>query len=106
LKELAERHAALVRPEVTPYLVLNPTLRRQKLANGVAVRSYSGYDPLVLNEDLHEVLSLFKADEPVAATLARLKAEHDVDFPPELLRELWMHEVVVPPPPREKTDEA
>ena len=93
LPELQSRLDAAASPQPTPFLVLNPSLRKHKLDLGVAVRTYSPYDPMFITNDLYELLEKFGNTEPAAATLQRL----GVELPPELVRDLWLHEILVPP---------
>jgi Fe-S-cluster containining protein len=97
LVELGVHHQALAQPSPTPLLVLSPRLRPTKVDGGYAVRPYSSYDALVISDDLHAVLSELRPDVPAAETFARLEREHGVVMPPELLLELWNHEILVPP---------
>lgn len=97
LADLVIAHDALTRPAPTEYLVLAPKLRKQVVPGGVAVRGYSGYDPMVLSDDLHAILSELRPDEKASATWDRIEREHGVRVPEELVTSLWLHEILVPP---------
>lgn len=99
--DLVIAHDALTRPSPTEYLVLSPKLRKQAVPGGVAVRGYSGYDPMVLSDDLHAILSELRPGEKASATWERVEREHGVRMPEELVTSLWLHEILVPPPPPE-----
>lgn len=104
LERLASTYEAVTKPKLLPLLVVNPELKKDRVAGGVAVASYSRYDVLRLSDDLMAVLGELKADEPVDAMIARMKRDHDVDVPRDLLIELQTHEVLVPPKDRERSE--
>lgn len=94
LDALARAHDAVTTPQLRKHLVLHPTL---KSSGARTVAMYSRYDPLALSDDLVAVLGELRADEPVVEMVARMKREHDVDVPPDLLLELQLHQVLVAP---------
>lgn len=104
LATLASTYEAVTKPKLLPLLVVNPELKKDRVEGGVAVASYSRYDVLRLSDDLMAVLGELEPDEPVDLMIGRMKRDHDVDVPPDLLLELQTHEVLVPPKNREGSD--
>lgn len=93
LPDLKKRLDDAQHPKPTPLLVLNPGMRKHKMPEGYAVRTYSHYDPMFLTNDLYDLLETFDNVEPAEETLKRL----GVELPEGLIRDLWLHEIVVPP---------
>jgi hypothetical protein len=62
------------------------------------VGTYSKYEPIKLTPALMEVLRELRADETVADFRARMKRDHEVDVPEEILLGLYQLRVIVPPP--------
>lgn len=91
------RHADVTLPRLATRLVLNPDMRVVPGAGGVAVTTYSRYDSLFLSQDLYDALSQFTGREPVKIVLERLRREHDVDLPGDLLLHLQLQGVVTAP---------
>lgn len=100
LAALTSAYEKVTKPRLLPLLVVNPELKKDVVEGGVAVASYSRYDVLRLSNDLMAVLGELRADEPVTEMIARMKRDHDVEIPPDMLLELQMHEVIVPPKSR------
>jgi hypothetical protein len=97
LEEATRRHGDLTQPRLAARLVLNPAMRVVAGAGGVAVTTYSRYDSLFLSQDLRDALALFTKDEPVDDVLERLRRDHDVDLPKELLLDLQLQGVMTAP---------
>jgi hypothetical protein len=100
VESLTKRHAALVNPKLELRLVKNPELRAQPFgdAGGMAITTYSAYDPMSLTPEVWAVLTEFRADETVAETRARLEREQDLEIADDLLLILQNHAILVPPP--------
>jgi hypothetical protein len=88
-----------VNPKLELRLVKNPELRAQPFgdAGGMAITTYSAYDPMSLTPEVWAVLTEFCADETVAETRARLGREQDLEIADDLLLILQNHAILVPP---------
>jgi Fe-S-cluster containining protein len=96
LSAVRDRYDAVTAPKLATRLVKNPEMRALPGEGGVAVTTYSRYDSLLLSKDLFDAVSLFAGD-PVDTVLERLKKEHDVDFPRDLLLTLQLQGVLTEP---------
>ncbi len=97
-KALATLYDDVVHPKLATRVALNRDMRVVPGVGGVAVTTYSRYDSLFLSQDLYDALAQFTRDESVDAVVERLKKDHDVDFPRELLLELQLQGVVTAAP--------
>lgn len=97
LADATAKYDAVIEGKLAERLIPNPAMRTTKMPAGIAVTSYSLFDAQCLSEDLFAVVNEFKATETVIETRARLKREHDLDIPDDLLLSLQQHEILVPP---------
>jgi hypothetical protein len=97
LAEVIARYQEAVAPVLATRLVLNRELRATTVPGGVTVTTYSNYDPLFLTQAIYDALRSFSADEATDVALERLRQEHGVDLPAQLLLEMQLHGVMTPP---------
>jgi len=97
LAEVAARYDAVTAPKLASRLVRKRELTVVPSPGGVRVSPYSHYDPLFLTKDLYDALGELKPDETTREGLDRLRREHDVELPEELLLSMQLHGVMVPP---------
>ena len=88
------RYEAITQPRLATSLVLNPDMRVVPSAGGVGVTTYSRYDSLFLSQDLYDALRQFSGGDSVDRVLERLRRDHDVELPKELLLDLQLQGVV------------
>jgi hypothetical protein len=98
LGELEDAHRVMTKPTLPERLVPNPAMAARPVDGGVLVKTYSRYEPLLLNEALYEVTQAFGSGETVSAIRERLSREAGVEIPDELLISLHQLRVLVPPP--------
>lgn len=77
-------------------LVRNGRMRESHVQGKVVVTTYHRYDSFALDEDLYEVVGLFRAEETVEQNLARLRTE-GIELAPELVEYLFAAGVLVEP---------
>lgn len=97
LAALEAAHAAMRSPALPERLVLDRSRPPIPVEDGVIVGTYSRYEPIKLTPALHEVLGELRADESVADFRARLRRDHDVEVPEEMLLSLHRLRVLVTP---------
>ena len=98
LAEVRSRYEDTTKPKLAPRLLLNPDMLVTRGEGGVGVTTYSRYDSLFLTDALHEALGHFTGQSPVETVLEKLRTEHDVDLPTDLLLYLQQFDVVREPP--------
>lgn len=89
----------MLNPRLPERLVPNPEMGSSETPDGVLVRAYSRYEPLLLTRNLFEVVRAFAggATETVAEVRSRLRSEAELEIPDELLLGLYQFRVLVPP---------
>jgi hypothetical protein len=92
LEAALQRLRAPVLPERLKLDLYRPPV---PVAGGVIVGTYSKYEPIELNEALFEVLKELRPDETVAGFRARLRRDHEVEVPEEMLLELHRMRVLI-----------
>ncbi len=96
LRKLEMAHEAMLRPSLPERLAPNPEMVTEAKEDGVLAVTYSRYEPLVLTRDLFEVVQAFSHEATVSEVRERLRREHDVEVPEELLLGLVQFRVLVP----------
>jgi hypothetical protein len=94
---LQSAHHTMLHPELPERLLPNPEMGSTETPDGVLVRAYSRYEPLLLTRDLFEVVRAFTGGETVAEVRARLLRDSDLTIPDELLISLHQFRVLVTP---------
>ncbi len=94
LAAFSAAHDEAVAPVLRATLRKNPDMDESPADGGVTVATYSSYDPVHLTADLWAIVGLFDGASPVADVRARLRTEHDVVVPDELLLELQNRRVL------------
>jgi Fe-S-cluster containining protein len=97
LDALQDAYARMRSPVLPERLILDRSRPPIPVADGVIVGTYSKYEPIKLTPALHEVLGELRSDETVAAFRERLRREHEVEVPEEMLLELYRLRVIVTP---------
>ena len=97
LAEVMKRYDAVMNPTLEPRLVKSKRMAVVPSQGGVVVTAYSRFDPFFMSDALKSVVDEFREGESVQETLARLKRDKDLDVPAELVLQLQMLEVMVPP---------
>ncbi len=87
---------AMLRPKLPERVMPNPEMSVEPGENGVLVVTYSRYEPLMLTRDLFEVVRAFEQDGTTSEVIERLRREHGVEVPEELLLGLCQFRVLVP----------
>lgn len=97
LGELESCYTALQSPVLAERLMLNPNLTAVPAAEGgVMVTTYSRYQPVLVSEQLYEVVKEFTGRESVVEVRARLARDHEIDVPEAMLISLQQVRVLVP----------
>jgi Fe-S-cluster containining protein len=97
LNTVVERHSVAVSSRAAPHLTLNRRLHVVRAESGVAVTVDNRYDSTFLSDTLFEALKEFSSREPARAVQARLRRDHDVDLPDEMVSKLAIYGILVPP---------
>lgn len=97
LQEVRDRYRALTEPAPATKLVLSSTLKRARVPGGVKVMAYSPWDPQFLSDGLVRLLLSLRPDETVDAARERIRRDHGVDLPVDLIERLRAYEILVPP---------
>ncbi len=92
-KQYDEAHS----PILPKHLVRNKRTRERDAGDKIVISTYNRYDSFVIGRDLYDVLGMFDADQTVDENLKRLDEEFDIELHPDLLRELYVQNVLVPP---------
>jgi Fe-S-cluster containining protein len=95
LAQVVESHERLVAPVLPERLRMNPDASLTKATGGVLAVTFSRYEPVLLSDDLHEVLKELREEETVADFRARLLCEHGVDVPEAMLLGLHQLRVII-----------
>jgi hypothetical protein len=98
LKTVVDRHSAAVdlRAAHASHLVLNRRLHVVGADAGVAVTVDNRYDSVFLSDTLFEALKEFSSSEPARAVQARLRRDHGVDLPDEMVSKLAILGILLP----------
>lgn len=98
LTELSGLYDSLRFPVLAERLMLNPDRSETPTEGGVLMTTYSRYETVLVNEQLHEVLKELTGKETVAEVRARLARDYEVDLPESMLIALQQLRIVIPPP--------
>jgi Fe-S-cluster containining protein len=96
LGRMTAAREAMLGPKVPERVMPNPEMSVEPGENGVLVVTYSRYEPLLLTRDLFEVVRAFEQDGTTSEVVERLRREHGVEVPEELLLGLCRFRVLVP----------
>lgn len=97
LQDVRDRYRALTQPTPAPHLVLSSALKRARVPGGVKVVAYSPWDPQFLSEGLVRVLLSLRPEETVDEARSRIRQQHGVELPIDLIERLRAFEILVPP---------
>jgi hypothetical protein len=97
MARLEQTWETLQHPTLPETLVRSPDLQIKQTDEGVLVRAYSPYEPLLLTKDLFDLVLAFDGKETVAELVARMKREADLEIPEDMLLSLYQYRVLVTP---------
>jgi hypothetical protein len=97
LDQTMKRYDEALSPLVPAYLVRNKEMRERDGGEKIIVSTYNRYDSHVMGRELYDVLGMIDGEQPLLDNLKRLADEHGIEMSPDLIRELYVQHVLVPP---------
>jgi hypothetical protein len=92
-----KRYEQALSPVLPTHLVRNKEMRERPAGETIILSTYNRFDSFAIGKELYDVLGMFDPNETLEQNLARLDAEHGIEMHPDLLRELYVQNVLVPP---------
>ena len=84
-------------PLLPAHLVRNKKMRERDAGERIVVSTYNRFDSFAIGRELYDVLGMFDPALTVQQNLEQLEKDHGIELSPDLVRELYVQHVLVPP---------
>ncbi len=97
LEATQKRYDEALSPTLPTHLVRNKEMRERPAGETIILSTYNRFDSFAIGKELYDVLGLLDPSQSLEENLARLDKEHNIELHPDLLRQLYVQHVLVPP---------